>query len=749
MSAQRPTEGRSRIRDPAFEQRTTASRTLAAGALLLLAACEVPEPEPQAVLPAAMDYVGTESCAACHAEAFERWSGSHHALAMQPASEATVVGDFEDARFAKDGPTTRFHRDGDAFLVDTEGPAGTIETYRIGYTFGIEPLQQYLIETEPGRIQALGAAWDARPGGKRWFHLYPDETIGHDDILHWTADSQNWNSMCADCHSTNVRKNFDAGTGTFATSYSAVNVSCEACHGPGSGHVESPGDPYGAAAAQVDTCAPCHSRRAQLAEGYRPGQPFLDHYLPAAIAPPLYHADGQILEEVYVYGSFLQSRMHQQGVVCGDCHDPHTAELRLADNALCAQCHSETPRADFPTLEPAVYDDLSHHFHADAQCVDCHMPSRTYMGVDPRRDHGFRVPRPDLTVAYGTPNACNGCHEDRPAAWARDEIVRRTGKPPAAGAADILALATTQRFDAERTLSDAATDPDLPGIVRRSALLGLGPYEFGFSQDAIAAGLRDADPLVRLGALENVTRLPDAPRFGAIRRLLKDPLRAVRIATVPFAAPYLAGPIAAADRALIEAVLEEHRQVQALNAERPEAHTNLAAIHAAIGDPDAAEAALQDALAIEPNWIPALVNLADLYRASNRDVAAGPYLARAAATDPPSSAAAYAYGLWFIRQGQSARALEQLQRAYELDPDHLRNAYVYALALNNTGEGHAAVDVLERSLQRFGDHRATLEALATISRDVGETEAALNYAKRLADVFGGRYEGLVQQIETL
>ncbi len=718
-----------------------------AAVCVFLTACEPPESPPQALPPPAATFVGSEACAACHAGAFERWSGSHHDLAMRTPGPATVVGDFGDTSFTKDGVTTRFRREGDGYFVDTDGPSGAIATYRVAYTFGITPLQQYLLETEPGRFQALGIAWDARPGGQGWFHLYPDERIAHDDVLHWTSDSQNWNSICADCHSTDVRKGLDARTGSFATAHSLMNVGCEACHGPGSLHAAAPEADYGAAAVEIDTCAPCHSRRAQLAEGFRPGAAFLDHYLPAVVTPPLYHADGQIRDEVYVYGSFLQSRMYQEGVTCGNCHDPHTAEPLLAGDALCTQCHSENPRPDFPTLTARRYDDPSHHFHDDVQCVDCHMPSKVYMGVDDRRDHGFRVPRPDLTLRFDVPNACNGCHEDRSPTWAADEIARRTGAPPLPGAADVLALATTQRFDAERALSEAATDASLPGLVRRSALLALGPYEFGFSQDAIAAGLRDVDPFVRLGALEHLSRLPDAPRLAALRRLLRDPLRAVRVSAAPAAAPLLAGSVSPADRALIEDALQEHRAVQELNAERPEAHTNLAVVHAALGDDAAAEAALRRALDIAPHWIPALVNLADLYRASGRDDEGGAHLAEAARMRPPSSEAAYAYGLWLIRQGQPARALEQLQRAYELDPEHLRNGYVYALALHNAGEGASALLVLEDSLGKFGGHRATLEALATISRDLGETEGALRYAERLVAAFGVRYEGLVREIE--
>lgn len=667
---------------------------------------------------------------------------------MQEATDATVLGDFDGATFEAGGVSTRFTRDGVQFVVETADDDGDRRTYPVAFTFGVSPLQQYLLEAAPGRLQALGIAWDARPEGQRWFHLYPNAAGRHADVLHWTQASQNWNSMCADCHSTGVRKGYDAAKGTFASTYAELNVGCEACHGPGSGHVEAPAVPYGAAAGDIDTCAPCHSRRAQLAEGFQPGQPWLNFYLPAPVTPPLYHADGQILEEVYVHGSFLQSPMHQAGVTCTDCHDAHSGHLVLEGDALCAQCHSPTPPPRFPTLAARAkrYDHPDHHFHTAVECVDCHMPSRTYMGVDDRRDHSFRVPRPDLSMAYGTPNACNGCHRERDAAWADAAIRRHTPGHPTPGAADVLALATSGHFDAETRLAAAAQDANLPAIVRRSALLALGVHEFGRSQDAITAGLRDADPLVRLGALEHLARLPEAPRFGAVMRLLSDPLKAVRVAVAPAAAPYLAQAIAPAERERIEAALSEYRSTLTLNAERPEAHTNRANLLTALDDPEGAAAALDQALALEPNWIPALVNLADLHRATGRDVEGGALLARAAALEPASADAAYAYGLWFIRQGQPARGLEQLRRARQLAPQHLRNAYVLALALHAAGESDQAIAEIERAVTRFGGHRALLVALATFHRERGEFTAALAYAQRLRDTFGDAYAGLVAEL---
>jgi hypothetical protein len=408
-------------------------------------------------------YVGREQCVPCHQREADLYAGSHHDLAMQPADATTVLGDFDNSTFTYAGSTSTFFKKDGAFYVRTDGPDGKLHEYRIAYTFGVKPLQQYLIAFADGRMQALSICWDTRPkeeGGQRWFHLYPDERITHEDILHWTGPYQNWNDMCAECHSTNVKKNYRADTDRFDTQWSEIDVSCEACHGPGSEHVawaetaagkgkgaKGPGRPGATPAAtstggngllvtfkepaewvldqrtgiavrsrprrshvEIETCARCHARRSVIGDDYVHGRPLLDTHRPALLAPPVFEVDGQIKEEVYEYQSFLQSRMYAAGVTCSDCHEPHRLTIS-ADNAVCARCHL-----------PARFDTRAHHFHAPgsagAQCAACHMPARLYMVVDSRRDHSFRVPRPDLSLKLGTPNACSSCHADRPPEWA-------------------------------------------------------------------------------------------------------------------------------------------------------------------------------------------------------------------------------------------------------------------------------------------------------------------------------------------
>jgi len=527
-----------------------------------------PDPVPAAVtdpapIPTAAEFVGSAACADCHAAEYERWRASQHAVAMQVADGSTVLGNFDGARFRNFGVTSEFFRRDGKFIVRTDGPDGKLADFEVRHTFGVYPLQQYLIELPGGHVQALSIAWDARPkdrGGQRWFHLYPNERIDHRDELHWTQRQQNWNFMCSDCHSTNVRKNYDPAERTFATTFSEISVGCEACHGPGSVHVgraraaatsgqpmpnsgltvnfdERRGvawviDPATGNAArstprttekELDVCAQCHARRGQFSNDYRAGEPLQDHYLPALLSEGLYHPDGQQRDEVFNWGSFVSSRMYAKGVTCGDCHEPHGGQLHAPGNGVCAQCHSA-----------AKYDAASHHFHETgtpgAACAACHMKTETYMVVDPRHDHSFRIPRPDLSVSLGVPNACNQCHTDRNADWAAAEIRKRYAepKPGFQGFAEAFAAADRRDADASIALTQVTANHDESAIARASAIERLTRRPGENTILAAEAGLKDTSPLVRRAAVSAFEILPPLQR-RAVMPLLSDPVRTVRM----------------------------------------------------------------------------------------------------------------------------------------------------------------------------------------------------------------------------
>jgi len=454
------------------------------------------------------NFVGSEACAQCHAAEAKLWRGSQHKQAMDYATDASVLGDFNDASFSHYRVHSRFFRKDGKFFLETDGPDGKLATFEVKYTFGVDPLQQYLIEFPDGRLQALSIAWDARPkeqGGQRWFHLYPNEEIKHDDVLHWTKLNQNWNFMCAECHSTGVHKNYDAAIDRFATSFSEIRVGCEACHGQGSHHVawaraRQSWWPFGKdddprkglivrfdersdvvwridsktgnaqrnftpalVRREVETCGLCHARRGEFSEDWVPGRWLSDTHVVSPLTRGLYYADGQMLDEVYNYGSFKQSKMFGAGVTCSDCHEPHGAKLRAPGDGVCLQCHA----AD-------KYAAVTHHHHGAASlplsCASCHMPERTYMVVDRRHDHSFRVPRPDLSAKLATPNACNDCHRDKTAEWAASAVERWHG-PNRKGFqsyAEAFHQAWTGRSDAAPLLGKVVADPSVPVLRARA-----------------------------------------------------------------------------------------------------------------------------------------------------------------------------------------------------------------------------------------------------------------------------------------
>ena len=709
-------------------------------------------------------YIGAETCVSCHQAEGDLWQGSHHALAMQHATEATVLGDFNEATFEKGGVTTTFSRQGDDFIVRTDGPDGSLQDFPVKFTFGVTPLQQYLLELPGGRLQALSIAWDSRSadeGGQRWFHLYPDEDIPAGDQLHWTGRQQNWNIMCADCHSTNVVRNFDLAANTYETTYSEINVACESCHGPGAQHAawarqedgwqaiadmglvvhlderkdatwildpatgNSHREPPRTTTHEIETCAVCHSRRGPITATAIPGAPIGDSYRVAALDEGLYFPDGQIHDEVYEYGSFLQSRMFHAGVTCSDCHEPHSLKLRFEKNGVCLQCHSAEH-----------FDTPDHHHHAmntpGAECASCHMPERTYMVVDPRRDHSFRIPRPDLPAALGTPNTCNACHADKTPDWAAAEIATWHPEPYRGFQQFAAALhdGDLGAPGARPRLLDLAKAPDQPGIARASALNRLDRITDQAAFDVLVGLLADPDPLVRRSAAGAFATIP--PQFRQpLMGIADDPVLDVRleaarlIAEIPEAA---LDPDAVVPR---ERLLNEYRAAQAQIADWPQSHHNLALLEMALGRYDEAEQAFRDALAVDPMFVPAAVNLADLLQGLERDAEGEPILRAAIARVPGDPSSHLALGLWLTRNGRGEEAFAELRTAAELGEAGPRFAYVYAVALADRGDIAEAMRVLGESLQRHPYDRDTLSALAIYEHQSGDVEAAIGHAELL------------------
>jgi predicted CXXCH cytochrome family protein len=729
-------------------------------------------------------FVGAKKCAECHEEAYEEWHGSDHYHAMEVATEETVLGDFSGVEFEHFGVKSRFFRKEDgSFWVNTPGPDGEATDYPIEYTFGVYPLQQYLIPFPGGRYQALQICWDARPaveGGQRWYHLYADEAIPHDDELHWTGPHFNWNYMCADCHSTNLRKNFDLEAGDYHTEWSEMNVSCEACHGPGLEHVgqseayaksgvwededfglavrlkeeeegvwlldPETGEPKRthplASTIQVETCAPCHSRRRPLVDGWVPHKRLADTHEVSLLDSILYYPDGQIKEEVYVYGSFVQSKMFQNHVRCSDCHNPHTLKLQAEGNALCVRCHDATR-----------YNTPAHHFHpldsTGASCVECHMPTTTYMGVDARRDHSIRIPRPDLTETMGTPNACNMCHADESTEWALDAWEKWYGKPEEAHWGEALAAGYENEAGAEAMLMALAGDVSKPIIARGAAMAELerrAPTREALQ--ALAANLTDADAMVRRAAVAGLAPLDGKQRLQFVGPMLEDEVRSVRMAAVRTLASVPKEMFTAEERVKFETALEEYLEAQKVVEDRPGAHMGLGLLYTDLGELEKAEAAYRTAFRVDPASFQARVNLAESLYNQGRVQESQFLLEDAVKAAPKMGITHEALARHWIRRREYGEGLKHLLVAAKLSPESAETQYFAGVALNQLDRYEESVPYLKKAVELAPRHAEYMAGLVAVARDHEDWVTAVEYAEKLVAAYPGEagYGQLLEQM---
>jgi Tfp pilus assembly protein PilF len=692
------------------------------------------------------DFVGREQCKDCHDAAYQQWLGSHHDNAMTEASEETVVGNFDEAEFEHGGITSRFYRENGGFFVYTEGPGGEMGDFEIKYTFGVEPLQQYLVPFPGGRLQALSTAWDSEQ--QRWFHLYEDEVIPPDDWLHWTRNAQNWNGMCAECHSTNLQKNYDAESRTFDTTWSEVDVSCEACHGPGSRHVEwadiePMGRPeienYGLVVKSsgvdnrqhVEMCAPCHSRRGETGDYDHRQADLMENLQPSLLADGLYHADGQILDEVYVWGSFVQSKMYQNGVRCSDCHEVHSLELHKPGNELCLQCH----RAD-------TYDAYEHHFHKKihegepsdgALCVKCHMPEQTYMVVDERADHSLRVPRPDLTLEIGVPNACSqsGCHDDKDVQWSADAFTEWYGKARKPHYGTILAAARAGEPEALDGLVTLIESPLYPAIVRATALNQLQGYPGGEADRLIQRALGDEEALLRHTAVVSLSTGDTGELVNWLAPLLFDPVRVIRMQAASRLAGIDRNRFKPYQLEAFDEALEEYIASTRSNLDFAASGMNLGNLYAAQGDSTAAEKYYRTALEVDDLFYPAKMNLAVLLSQQGENAETERLLREVLDAYPDQHDAAYSLALLLVGLNRTEEALTYLEQASVGMPQRSRVHYNYGLLLARLGRDVEAEATMHKALVLEPESMDYLYALIDFYFKRGRLIEALDLTERL------------------
>ena len=669
-------------------------------------------------------YVGDQSCTACHQDASKDWEGSHHDKAMQLVTENTVLGDFNDVKVSLDGVSYFFYKKESDFFVKTTELDGSENEYKITYVFGLTPLQQYIVDFPNGKKQVLRVTWDTLE--KKWFHQYAGDEIVITDWLHWSRGGQNWNTMCAECHSTNLKKNYFVEKDSFHTTYSSINVSCESCHGPGAKHVSwaNTGQTDGnmhmvlgdTQQTQMNMCAPCHARRQKLTQDLIPGLNFEDQYLVQNISSEFYHLDGQILEEDYVYGSFLQSKMHAQGIKCGDCHNVHSNKLKMTGNKLCLQCHV-----------PDTYDSPKHHFHQAnteaSQCINCHMTGRYYMGNDFRRDHSFRIPRPDQSVAHGTPNACSECHKDKSEEWAAEWVVNWYGKERTPHFSDYLLLSNQSTINSEdrKRLDVFINDLNYPAIARSTVIDNLS-----FSTDqqivSLMTALNDSSAIVRYNALMQFRSMSPQDRISIAKKHMIDSTKLVRIGSAQLVIGFEGDGWSEADKLSLYKANEELEEMLNSNADFSTGRLQLGDYFMQNNDIVNAIKHYEMALEMDSLLFPVYTNLATAYSIGQQTDKALETLNIWMDKQPDAGRPYYLRALLNFELGNNDIAEQDLKMAIDLDPQDSRSMYNLATYYYQIKEFQKAEIQIIKALRTAPDNLEIKYLYALILKELGRME---------------------------
>jgi tetratricopeptide (TPR) repeat protein len=705
------------------------------------------------------EYAGSASCRGCHTAIGDGWQRSHHGLAERAVSSALDSLAFAPPRAFQHGTQqTEVSLIGGRARLVALGPGNRQAPFEVERVIGADPLRQFLTPFPGGRWQTLEASYDPRRG--EWFDVYGNEDRMPGEWGHWTGRGMNWNSRCASCHNTRLRKNYDAAADRYTTAMAERSVGCEACHGPMKAHVRwqtgharrsdggsggAPRDPTLKRLTRdqgLETCGSCHARRGDLTGDFVPGDHFDDHYLLTVVdESDTYYPDGQVHDEDYEYAAFLGSRMHAAGVRCIDCHDPHTAATLWPGNLLCLSCHGErtsrpersahAPGETAPPLLPIgpLIDPVRHGFHhvdalyfarggadtaalarrdpamvakSGGECVNCHMPQTTYMERHRRHDHGLTIPDPLLTERYGIPNACNRCHADRSATWARRKVDAWYGarmERPSRRRAVAIAEARRGMPAARDTL--VAMLAGEPVQYWRAVAAGLLPRWAGdpVVAAALATGARDSSALVRANAVRALgsgveDRARDAAgdrRAGArsiLEAALADPVRVVRHE----AAWALRAQLDPRNPAAVET-----RRILAFDDDQPVGQMREGAWHLARGELDSSLAHYRTAVEWDPNSAPLRHDYAIVLARLGQNDEAVRQLEQACRLEPLEAEYRFKLALAWNEVGRPDSAIAALRSAVTLDPAYARAWYDLGLALDAAGREREALGALVRA----------------------------------------------------
>ncbi len=637
-----------------------------------------------------------QGCAECHAEIVAEWENSHHALANRLVDFPRDSAAFQQRQNLSLGERNVSTSIRGQSLVFKENGKNSIEVAAPVGVIGYDPLIQYLIPTGNGKLQTYTLSYE--PTTKEWFYVFEDDVRLPGEWGHWSGQGMNWNANCGYCHMTDYHKNLDQDPSrpiAYESQWLYQGISCAQCHNGLEEHVKSPDAPEvvslnAQSKVQIEhSCATCHARRQELTvEAFRPGDSFHDHYgLSAVDQGDLYHPDGQVNNENFVYTSMQLNKMGHAGISCMDCHNPHTAALSLPadNNALCMKCHTTGDNG------ATLIDPIKHSRHQPgsegARCIECHMPDNTFMARDDRRDHIFSIPDPQLSAEIGSPDTCTACHTDQNMKWAGEWV--ETWWPDHA----TKRVHVRERARAIQSFRDGSAS-DYKELLRlaqkeeillwKASLTGmLTPWsQWKEVETYLRQMLAHTDPHIRSAAVRALARHPQ--RQALLAPLLQDEFRVVRIQ-----AAQLIGPA--------PEYREEYETFHRFSSDRPNNALMLADYFSA--DPEQQKQWIRRSISLEPtNDVIYGDGAVLLARGADVDGAKA-LLLEGIAMAPQSASLRYSLALIEAEQQNYSAAINWMQQSVRLDPQQPRAWYNLSILLRRQGDLKGARAAAEKAYE--------------------------------------------------
>ena len=678
-------------------------------------------------------------CKTCHEEQFKDWSHSQHANAMRD-----IGNDLDDKAFTGKSliiyakRQVEFLKKNNTFIIREKWEGKEWVEYKPVAVIGESPLIQYLIPFPGGRLQVFDFAYD--PAKDEWFNVFGDEHRQTNEWGYWSNRGMNWNVQCADCHMTNLNKNYDVDTDSYQTSWEHTAITCKQCHKGTDDHMSNP-HYKPTTENKMDGCASCHSVREDLTDGFHAGEKYDNHYRPLlADWANIYFEDGQVSGENFEYGSFIMSRMHHKGVTCLDCHDPHSAKLKLPadNNTLCLSCHQAPGQKEATVIDPIAH---SHHAAGSegGKCVSCHMPITTYMARDPRRDHGFTTPDPLLTKELNIPNACNRCHEDKDSEWSIKWTNEWYGD-------------RMNRWSRERAFLVARAKSGDPGVVpelikafEKEQVEGWHQVFIGLLQPwvnqvdvqkAIQPFLQHENPLLRSKATQilGTFNSPDE-----LERLKKDGSTAVRLSSLWSSRQLLAN----------EAILpEEFQNFINLHSDQPEGALSQAELAMLKNDLDSTEAWLRKAVNWDQTSSYPKQMLAQILNMRNDKTGALEMLRAAGKIDPENIQVLYQNSLLEAELNNIPEAVKLLENINEVAPYFHKAWYNLGLIYSQQNRLEDSIYALYKAVNINPQDVQSLYALATVYYRFGNNADAQKYCMEVL-TYDRTHEGAKQLLGSI